>query len=70
KELDVKKLQFERMIHALKLEETAVEAANAEVGEDQDDDAENDTAGDDYVVADSEDEDEDSDTSGSASVQF
>ncbi|MCI96987.1 hypothetical protein A2U01_0118287, partial [Trifolium medium] len=53
KELDVKKLQFERMIHALRLE---VEAANAEVGKDQDDDAENDTAGDDYVVADSEDE--------------
>ncbi|MCI58468.1 hypothetical protein A2U01_0079723, partial [Trifolium medium] len=49
------------MIHALRLDEAAVEAANAEVGEDQTDDAEDDTAGDDYVVADSEDEDEDSD---------
>ncbi|MCI83747.1 hypothetical protein A2U01_0105023, partial [Trifolium medium] len=29
KELDVKKLQFERMIHALKLEEAATEAASA-----------------------------------------
>ncbi|MCI91085.1 hypothetical protein A2U01_0112379, partial [Trifolium medium] len=41
---------------------------NAEVGKDQADDAENDTAGDDFMVADSEDEDEDSDTSDSASA--
>ncbi|MCI20621.1 hypothetical protein A2U01_0041783 [Trifolium medium] len=68
KELDEKKLQFECIIHALRLEEAAVEAANAEVGKDQADDAENDNASDDYVVVDSEDEDEDSDTSGSASV--
>ncbi|MCI86398.1 hypothetical protein A2U01_0107679, partial [Trifolium medium] len=44
KELNVKRLQFERMIHALRLEEDAMEAANAEVGKDQADDAENDTA--------------------------
>ncbi|MCI89798.1 hypothetical protein A2U01_0111087, partial [Trifolium medium] len=48
------------MIHALRLEEAAVEAVNAKVGKDQADDAKNDTACDDYVVADSEDEDEDS----------
>ncbi|MCI14630.1 envelope-like protein, partial [Trifolium medium] len=54
KELDEKKLQFERMIHALRLEEATVEAETV-VG----DDAENNAAGDD-VVTDSEDEDEDS----------
>ncbi|MCI84781.1 hypothetical protein A2U01_0106059 [Trifolium medium] len=66
--MDVKKLQFERMIHALKLEEAASEAASVSIDETMSDDAKNDTAGDDYVVADSDDEDEDSDTSGSASV--
>ncbi|MCI97886.1 hypothetical protein A2U01_0119187, partial [Trifolium medium] len=40
------------MIHVLRLEEAAVEATNAEVSKDQADDAENDNASDDYVVAD------------------
>ncbi|MCI96300.1 hypothetical protein A2U01_0117600, partial [Trifolium medium] len=54
--------------HALRLEEAAVEAANAKVGKDLANDAENDNASDVDVVADSEAEDEDSDTPGSASV--
>ncbi|MCI46412.1 hypothetical protein A2U01_0067652 [Trifolium medium] len=67
KELDEKKLQFERMIHALRLEEATAEAKTV-VGDDvQADDAENDAACDD-VVADSEDKDEDSGTSRSDSV--
>ncbi|MCI98234.1 hypothetical protein A2U01_0119537, partial [Trifolium medium] len=45
------------MIHALRLEEAAVEATNAKVGKDQADDADNDNASDDDVVADSEAED-------------
>ncbi|MCI74153.1 hypothetical protein A2U01_0095417, partial [Trifolium medium] len=49
KKLDVKKLQFECMIHALRLEEAVMETTNTEVGKDQADDAKNDTAGDDFV---------------------
>ncbi|MCI70789.1 hypothetical protein A2U01_0092052, partial [Trifolium medium] len=47
------------MIHALRLEDAAGEAANVVGREDQDDDAENDAAGDD-VIADYEDEEKDS----------
>ncbi|MCI88160.1 hypothetical protein A2U01_0109446, partial [Trifolium medium] len=43
KELDVNKLQFERMIHALKLEKATAEAASAGIDETMSDDAENDT---------------------------
>ncbi|MCI41000.1 hypothetical protein A2U01_0062233, partial [Trifolium medium] len=63
KELDEKKMLFERMIHALRLEEAVVEVENAVVDEGQ-----ADNAGDDDMEADSKAEDEDSDTSGSTSV--
>ncbi|MCI13741.1 envelope-like protein, partial [Trifolium medium] len=64
KELDENKLQYERMIHALKLEEAAAEAASAGVEETMssvDASAEEEEA-------DSEAEEEDSGTSGSGSV--
>ncbi|MCI84094.1 hypothetical protein A2U01_0105370, partial [Trifolium medium] len=44
KELDVKKLQFERMIDALKLEEAAAEAASAGVDATMVDDASDEEA--------------------------
>ncbi|MCI84382.1 hypothetical protein A2U01_0105660, partial [Trifolium medium] len=62
-ELDEKKLQFERMIEALKHEDAAEEADPIE----ENVDAENGAAGNNMVV-DSEDEEEDSGSSGSASV--
>ncbi|MCI32202.1 envelope-like protein, partial [Trifolium medium] len=63
KELDEKKLQFEKMIEALKHEDAAEEADHI-VGNV---DAENDAAGD-NVDDDSEDEEEDSGSSESASL--
>ncbi|MCI86475.1 hypothetical protein A2U01_0107756, partial [Trifolium medium] len=54
KELDEKKLQFERIIHALRLKEAAEEADNAVQGEDADDGV----AGDDDIGADSENKEE------------
>ncbi|MCI86910.1 hypothetical protein A2U01_0108191, partial [Trifolium medium] len=54
KDLDEMKLQFEGMVHALRLKEAAVEAANAVFDEDLADDAEDDVADDADVVADSE----------------
>ncbi|PNX96616.1 gag-protease polyprotein [Trifolium pratense] len=58
KELDEKKLQYERMIHTLKLEEAAVEAANASVDETMSDEASGEEE-----EADSEVEEEESDSS-------
>ncbi|MCH89740.1 envelope-like protein, partial [Trifolium medium] len=69
KELDEKKLQFERMIHALRLEEAAEEADNAVQGEDMAEDVDDGVAGDDDIGANSEnEEDEAEETSDSTPV--
>ncbi|MCI17880.1 hypothetical protein A2U01_0039031, partial [Trifolium medium] len=63
KEMDEKKLQYERMIHALTLEEAAAEAASACI-----DETISDGAGNEEEEADSEAGEEENDSSGSASV--
>ncbi|MCI49961.1 hypothetical protein A2U01_0071205, partial [Trifolium medium] len=63
RELDEKKLQYERMIHALRLEEAATQAVSAGVVETMTDDA-----GSDEEEADPEAGEEESDSIGSASV--
>ncbi|MCI34042.1 hypothetical protein A2U01_0055260, partial [Trifolium medium] len=63
RELDEKKLQYERMIHALRLEEAAAQAVSAGVVE-----AMTDDAGSEEEEADPEAGEEESDSSESASV--
>ncbi|MCI88236.1 hypothetical protein A2U01_0109522 [Trifolium medium] len=59
--MDEKKLQYERMIHALRLEEATTQVASAGVDVTMQDDASDEEAG-------LEDEEEAVDSSGSASV--